>query len=138
MSRRSHHRPAAVPRPQRGLVRRFRRAAASAPRGITRKLALKRAALRDCLRRCVYCAQSLELDAATIDHVQPLSRGGADDVGNLVVACSPCNRLKGDLLPLQFFARHPWAGLNFMRYARTVHRALKRDARRAVSLSYAA
>ena len=86
----------------------------------------------------MYCAQSLELEASTIDHVQPLSRGGADDVGNLVVACGPCNRLKGDQLPLHFFARFPWAGLNFMRYARTVHRALKRDARRAVSLSYAA
>jgi len=36
-----------------------------------------------------------------------------------------------------FFARHPWAGENFLRHARTVHRALKRGARRAVSLAFA-
>jgi hypothetical protein len=46
--------------------------------------------------------------------------------------------MKGDMLPFDFFARYPWAGANFMRYARTVHRALKRGARRAVSLAYAA
>jgi hypothetical protein len=33
--------------------------------------------------------------------------------------------------------RHPWAGHNFILYARAVHRALKRSARRAVSLAYA-
>ena len=35
------------------------------------------------------------------------------------------------------FLRHPWAGSNFILYARAVHRALKRQARRAVSLAYA-
>ena len=66
--------------------------------------------MRDCSRRCVYCARPLALDTATLDHV----------------------------LPVDFFARFPWAGLNFMRYARAVHRALKRGARRAVSLALAA
>lgn len=75
---------------------------------------------------------------ATIDHVQPLAHGGADVPGNLVVACGPCNRLKGNLLPHEFFIKHPWAGLNFLSYARVVHRALKRNARRAVSLAMAA
>ena len=37
----------------------------------------------------------------------------------------------------EFFTRYPWAGLNFIAYARAVHRALKRCARRAVSLAYA-
>ena len=33
---------------------------------------------------------------ATLDHVQPLARGGAKyDVDNLVVACQPCNQKKG-------------------------------------------
>jgi hypothetical protein len=45
--------------------------------------------------------------------------------------------LKGDLLPAEFFARHPWAGLNFITHARAVHRALKRCAKRAVSLAFA-
>jgi hypothetical protein len=41
------------------------------------------------------------------------------------------------MLPFDFFASHPWAGANFVRYARAVHRALKRGARRAVSLAFA-
>lgn len=41
-------------------------------------------------------------------------------------------------MPNEFFARNPWAGANFVRYARTVHRGLKRGARRAVSLAMAA
>lgn len=94
--------------------------------------------MRDCSRRCVYCAALLTPETATLDHVQPLSRRGTHDPGNLVIACHACNQLKGDALPLDFFMRHPWAGANFMRYARAVHRALKRGARRVVSLAYAA
>ncbi|MGH7713775.1 MAG: HNH endonuclease [Gemmatimonadaceae bacterium] len=94
--------------------------------------------MRDCSRRCVYCARPLALETATLDHVHPVCHGGTHAPGNLVTACARCNRLKGDLLPVEFFARFPWAGLNFMRYARAVHRALKRGARRAVSLALAA
>ena len=101
------------------------------------KRAIKRAAVRDCGRRCVYCGNPLNLETATLDHVFPLSKGGAHSPGNLVSACAACNRLKGDLLPHEFFMRFPWAGANFIRYARTVHRALKRGARRAVSLAFA-
>ena len=94
--------------------------------------------MRDCGRRCVYCAAHLSPETATLDHVLPVSRGGSHAPGNLVIACHSCNQLKGDALPLEFFAQHPWAGANFMRYARAVHRALKRGARRVVSLAYAA
>ena len=93
--------------------------------------------MRDCARRCVYCGTLLDFDNATLDHVHPLAKGGPHCLGNLVLACARCNRLKGDLLPNDFFTRFPWAGLNFMHYARAVHRALKRCARRAVSLAYA-
>lgn len=102
------------------------------------KRALKHAAMRDCGRRCVYCAARLDVREATLDHVYPIARGGSHAPGNIVTACAPCNRLKGDMLPQEFFARNPWAGANFVRYARAVHRALKRGARRAVSLAYAA
>lgn len=101
------------------------------------KRAMRKLALRDCGQRCVYCAIALDQRSATIDHVVPLARGGAQDPSNLVAACGPCNRLKGDLPPFEFFARHAWAGANFVRYARSVHRALKRGARRAVSLAFA-
>jgi len=85
----------------------------------------------------VYCGTGLGLENATLDHVIPLSRGGSHQPGNLVAACHACNQRKGSLLPTEFFARYPAAGQNFMRYARAVHRQLKRGARRAVSLHYA-
>ncbi len=122
----------------RSSVRGAVRAAAKVVVHVAVKRALRKGALRDCSQRCVYCATRLDQRTATLDHVVPLARGGANDPGNLVVACAPCNRLKSDLLPFEFFARHPWAGANFVRYARNVTRALKRGARRAVSLAFAA
>ena len=132
MPRRGLHR-VTLPRTPRGLSRRARH---FHDHGFKR--ALKHAAMRDCSRRCVYCAVPLALDVATLDHVYPVSQGGPHTPGNLVTACGPCNRLKGDMLPNEFFGRYPWAGANFVRYARAVHRALKRNARRAVSLAFAA
>ena len=120
---------------------------ARTPRGLSRhtrrllhqqhKRQVKRETFRDCGRRCVYCGAGLGLDNATLDHVIPLSRGGSHQPGNLVSACHACNQLKGALLPTEFFARYPIAGQNFMRFARAVHRQLKRGARRAVSLAFA-
>ena len=115
-----------------------RRAALASPHRQAVKQAMKRSALRDCARRCVYCGLGLDLERATLDHVHPLARGGTHAPGNLVVACAPCNRRKGDMLPHEFFHRYPAAGLNFLAYARLVHRALKRNAKRAVSLAMAA
>jgi hypothetical protein len=80
---------------------------------------------------------ALDYDRATLDHVHPLAKGGTHSPGNVVSACPPCNRLKADMLPAEFFLRHPWAGANFILYARAVHRALNRQARRAVSLACA-
>ena len=85
--------------------------------GVAMKRVMRKVALRDCGQRCVYCAAHLDQHTATLDHVVPLARGGAHDPGNLVVACGPCNRLKGELLPFEFFARNPWAGANFVRHA---------------------
>lgn len=118
----------------RAIAARERAAVAS----LCRKRALKLGTLRDCARRCVYCATMLCLETTTLDHVVPRAQGGPDVGGNLVAACGPCNRLKADLHPTEFFLRHPWAGENFVRYARAVHRSLKRCARRAVSLACAA
>jgi 5-methylcytosine-specific restriction endonuclease McrA len=42
---------------------------------------------------CFHCGYGH--DDMTIDHVQPLSRGGSNDVGNLVAACRPCNTRRG-------------------------------------------
>lgn len=41
--------------------------------------------------QCCYC----NAPAEHLDHVNPLSRGGADAAHNLVPACAPCNLSKG-------------------------------------------
>jgi len=52
---------------------------------------------------CQYCGRHrTELrgrEFLTRDHVVPVSRGGANDWGNVVAACSPCNNRKGNRLP---------------------------------------
>ena len=134
----------AAPRHPRHALARPDRVRADRPRhgsgafSLCAKRAMKHATLRDCGRRCVYCAVALGYETLTLDHVYPRAHGGPDVAGNVVAACGRCNRMKADLLPSEFFYRHPWAGLNFVRYARAVHRALKRHARRAVSLACAA
>jgi len=55
----------------------------------------RRGVLRRDSQRCAYCGNS----AATIDHVQPKSRGGQDTWENLVACCFKCNNVKGDRTP---------------------------------------
>jgi 5-methylcytosine-specific restriction endonuclease McrA len=47
--------------------------------------------------RCAYCGKPhLEhVEELTMDHVIPLSRGGANTIENIVPACRACNRSKG-------------------------------------------
>lgn len=42
--------------------------------------------------RCAYCHEQKPL---TVDHVKALSRGGSNDIGNIVPACRSCNSRKG-------------------------------------------
>lgn len=54
-------------------------------------------------QRCYYCGkQGLTL---TRDHVQPLARGGSDDIDNIVPACRSCNSSKARLTVDEFVAR---------------------------------
>jgi hypothetical protein len=51
--------------------------------------------------RCGYCGVH-EQDAGSeleIDHFQPRSLGGGDDLDNLIYCCPTCNRLKGNFWP---------------------------------------
>jgi hypothetical protein len=47
---------------------------------------------------CWYCGSELhhEIAAQTIDHQTPTSKGGKDELFNLVYSCLPCNHEKGD------------------------------------------
>lgn len=44
---------------------------------------------------CIYCWEPME--RPSWDHVIPLSKGGPNNRGNLVVVCQECNYEKGDL-----------------------------------------
>jgi 5-methylcytosine-specific restriction endonuclease McrA len=56
---------------------------------------------------CAYCAVTLDLvnrralNGATWDHVVPLSKGGTNDLENIVAACFRCNSTKRDRTPEQ-------------------------------------
>lgn len=46
---------------------------------------------------CAYCGRVMPLEWLTIDHIQPISKGGpVRDVRNMVLACLGCNRQKRD------------------------------------------
>jgi len=49
--------------------------------------------------QCQYCGARPGLQQLDIDHVQPRLRGGKDSWLNLVTACLPCNRNKGQGTP---------------------------------------
>lgn len=51
--------------------------------------------------RCAYCGEKCE---PTVDHVIPVSRGGAHSIGNVVPACLFCNLSKHNKLPIEFRA----------------------------------
>lgn len=54
---------------------------------------------------CAYCGHSVsktpacEALLATVDHIQPVSRGGPSSWTNLVSACKACNNRKADRTP---------------------------------------
>jgi len=53
--------------------------------------------LRD-MYKCQYCNTPVTRSAATMDHVQPVSKGGKTNFENIVTACGPCNTRKGNKL----------------------------------------
>jgi 5-methylcytosine-specific restriction endonuclease McrA len=48
---------------------------------------------------CQYCGIQPGREHLTIDHVIPRSRGGRTEWENVVAACAPCNRRKGNRTP---------------------------------------
>lgn len=61
--------------------------------------------------RCAYCGHATFLrrksgghpDQATIDHMDPVSRGGSKKYQNLALACFECNNLKGNMTVREFY-----------------------------------
>lgn len=50
---------------------------------------------------CLYCGDRFPDRLLSRDHVQPLSRGGADSWANVVTACKRCNNFKASRTPEQ-------------------------------------
>jgi 5-methylcytosine-specific restriction endonuclease McrA len=44
---------------------------------------------------CGYCGRRYPLDRLTVDHINPIARGGDNKPTNLVCACFDCNLSKG-------------------------------------------
>jgi 5-methylcytosine-specific restriction endonuclease McrA len=79
------------------------------PRDTHRRKITRRAVFARDDWTCQYCGSRAQL---TVDHVVPRSKGGDSSWDNIVAACAPCNRRKGDSLPRQ-------AGMQLARAPRT-------------------
>ena len=60
--------------------------------------------------KCSYCDKDLTIQEVTMDHVHPVSKGGATSWDNIVSACNDCNSRKGNQLPKGQWTprRMPW------------------------------
>ena len=67
------------------------------PRDVHRRKITRKAVLARDAYTCQYCGR--ESHGLTVDHVIPRSRGGSSAWDNIVAACAPCNRRKGNRLP---------------------------------------
>lgn len=47
--------------------------------------------------QCAYCGKTPPEISLEIDHIQPKSKGGKDNIDNLVTACFDCNRGKSNI-----------------------------------------
>ena len=54
---------------------------------------------------CHYCKKKFPPSALTMDHIVPVSRGGASTRGNVVPACDACNKNKRHLTPAEQILR---------------------------------
>lgn len=57
---------------------------------------------------CRYCTKRFPAAELEREHAIPLIRGGANHASNIVVACRPCNRLKGTMTDVEFLRTKPW------------------------------
>ena len=68
------------------------------PRRLPLPLSRRTVLARD-LYTCQYCGIEPGRTELTVDHVLPRSRGGLTTWENVVAACGPCNRRKGNRTP---------------------------------------
>ena len=63
--------------------------------------------------QCMYCGKKITDVQLTIDHFQPLEKGGVNNVSNYLSACRSCNKRKGNTDPVEYCAKYglDWNGL---------------------------
>ena len=55
--------------------------------------------------RCQLCGRKIEYEDMTLDHIVPLSLGGADEMDNLQCTDFACNTFKSNIIPEEFAHR---------------------------------
>lgn len=52
---------------------------------------------------CWYCGKEMEPSELTVDHVFPRSKGGNNDMDNIIMVCKSCNSSKGNMDLFEWF-----------------------------------
>lgn len=65
---------------------------------------------------CWYCGKEMEPSKLTKDHVFPRSKGGDNDMDNIIMVCKTCNSSKGNMDLLEWYSevREEWPPLNVL------------------------
>lgn len=61
---------------------------------------------------CAYCGQHLKQKNMTVDHLVPQSRGGGNNIENLMPCCKSCNSMKAADKLRVFRLRFFWNSLH--------------------------
>ena len=74
---------------------------------------------------CWYCGNEFENKAElTIDHVFPRSKGGANDMDNIIMVCKTCNSSKGKMDLFEWYeeVREEWPPINvWVHYLKNIY-----------------
>ena len=73
---------------------------------------------------CWYCGKELEPSKLTKDHVFPRSKGGDNDMDNIIMVYKTCNSSKGDMDLFEWYAevRKEWPPINvFVHYMKNIY-----------------
>lgn len=65
---------------------------------------------------CWYCGKELPPSELTIDHVFPRSKGGENDMDNIIMVCKNCNSSKGNMDLFEWYStvRKEWPPINVL------------------------
>ena len=73
---------------------------------------------------CWYCGKEMEPSKLTKDHVFLRSKGGDNDMDNIIIVCKTCNSSKGDMDLFEWYAevRKEWPPINvFVYYMKNIY-----------------